>query len=668
MAPPRARKCPREGCTFGEDGGPYVTDPACDTLEEVRNDLRDHLEDAHDSLVANEVKQMKAKAELAFANAKEKEAEARKVAAENGGQVEGGSSGGGTPRAGERRTPLSRPAIEEDCTESDWSFFLASWTRYTSACKLEAGEEINHLWSACSESLQKQLHNKGAEAEMDKEKFLGLVKQLAVKKRNNLVNVITFQQMAQERDEGVHAFLARLNGQAELCDLTVPCPEHGCSVSFKERLTMLQLVRGLQDLAIQERVLQEAAAVESGELSLVKVTKLVEAAEMGKSSQASITKAGGLVGRLSEHRRGKDKARQDKRGKSGKRGDGEKPCSCCGNKTHGSSLQERREFPCPAFDIKCRDCGKVGHFDRYCSQKPQQGKPQEQNKTGKVAELKEVQEQGSSEGSLNTVSAGSVAEGGDFFRLSVSSPGSVVRDRVPSDAEAEFLGLQKGSVSGLGSGAKRIPHLVCDRRGQWAPGSVEEHDRVTLTVSVCERPYRDRGWSVPENRGPVEMSGLTDMGAQMCVAGHAFARSLGLGVEDLVQPELQISVADNVGLNLVGAVMVMFSGPGGVSTGQDVYIARGVAELFLSKSACRDLGMISATFPTVGEFPRARESRRRRSSSAPPRRVRFEEESSSLQPLTSAGVQTSAGNLGVPSVARGELQDDVFASVDVVTR
>ena len=133
--------------------------------------------------------------------------------------------------------------------------------------------------------------------------------------------------MAQERDEGVHAFLARLNGQAELCDLTVPCPEHGCSVSFKERLTMLQLVRGLQDLAIQERVLQEAASVESGELSLVKVTKLVEAAEMGKSSQASITKAGGIVGRLSEHRRGKEKSRQDKRGKSAKRGEGEKSCS-----------------------------------------------------------------------------------------------------------------------------------------------------------------------------------------------------------------------------------------------------------------------------------------------------------------------------------------------------
>ena len=35
---------------------------------------------------------------------------------------------------------------------------------------------------------------------------------------------------------------------------------------------MLQLVRGLQDPAIQEKVFQEAASMESGELSLSKVS------------------------------------------------------------------------------------------------------------------------------------------------------------------------------------------------------------------------------------------------------------------------------------------------------------------------------------------------------------------------------------------------------------
>ena len=85
---------------------------------------------------------------------------------------------------------------------------------------------------------------------------------------------------------------------------------------------------------------------------------------------------------MSEHRREKEKSRQDKQGKLAKHADGEKDCSNCGNRNHGSSLQERRDFPCPAFNIKCRDCGKIGHFAWHCS--ATKGKTQSQNKSGRA--------------------------------------------------------------------------------------------------------------------------------------------------------------------------------------------------------------------------------------------------------------------------------------------
>ena len=74
---------------------------------------------------------------------------------------------------------------------------------------------------------------------------------------------------------------------------------------------MLQLVRGLHDPEIQRKLLQEGAAVKSGELSLSTVVKLVEAAEMGNVSQALVTKAGGL-NKMTEPQRGKQRGRQDK--------------------------------------------------------------------------------------------------------------------------------------------------------------------------------------------------------------------------------------------------------------------------------------------------------------------------------------------------------------------
>ncbi len=83
------------------------------------------------------------------------------------------------------------------------------------------------------------------------------MKSLAVQHRNNLVNILTLQKMGQEREEGVLAFIARLNGQVSLCDQEVTCPSISCGkrVSFTEWYKTLQLIHGLYDNDIQEKVL-----------------------------------------------------------------------------------------------------------------------------------------------------------------------------------------------------------------------------------------------------------------------------------------------------------------------------------------------------------------------------------------------------------------------------
>ena len=106
-----------------------------------------------------------------------------------------------TARRGERRAPLTRPSVVDDCTESDWSFFKASWGRYVTACRLEETEVTAHLWSACSESLQKALHNQGATSSTSEAELLDGIRQLAVKKANNLVAVVAFQEMKPQRVE-----------------------------------------------------------------------------------------------------------------------------------------------------------------------------------------------------------------------------------------------------------------------------------------------------------------------------------------------------------------------------------------------------------------------------------------------------------------------------------
>ena len=58
--------------------------------------------------------------------------------------------------------------------------------------------------------------------------------------------------LCRERDKGVQALLARLNGKVELCDL-IRGPECNADLLFNEQLTMLELVYGLLDPNIQHQ-------------------------------------------------------------------------------------------------------------------------------------------------------------------------------------------------------------------------------------------------------------------------------------------------------------------------------------------------------------------------------------------------------------------------------
>ena len=219
--------------------GPYLTDPDCGTVTERSEDLRTHITMVHDQGRLDkeaDAKKAEADAKKIMAEVKKYEAETARAVSEqdpSSSQVPRGPEG--QPR-GERKAPMERPSMDEGVTEGDWSFFLAEWERYVEAVGLkdDGPGAVRHLWSACSEGLRRALHNDGARDVIEVKVLLSRIKSLAVKRRNNLVNVMTLQGMNQEREEGVHAFLARLNGQADLCDLQVICPPPTCQkeVSF----------------------------------------------------------------------------------------------------------------------------------------------------------------------------------------------------------------------------------------------------------------------------------------------------------------------------------------------------------------------------------------------------------------------------------------------------
>merc|ERR1712082_178255 len=139
-----------------------------------------------------------------------------------------------------------------------------------------------------------------------------------------------------------------------------------------------------------------------------------------------------------------------------------------------------------------------------------------------------------------------------------------------------------------------------------------------LSVSIWEEGYRSLDPpQVPPKFQTRVLPVLADTGAQMCVAGVRVALALGLKSRDLVPCSLKINGANNSGLEILGAMFVTLS-KDGWTTKQMVYVARGVAEFYLSKEAFRELGTIGDEFPSVGSSVEPGARRMGSSSALPP--------------------------------------------------
>ena len=68
---------------------------------------------------------------------------------------------------------------------------------------------------------------------------------------------------------------------------------------------------------------------------------------------------------------------------------------------------------------------------------------------------------------------------------------------------------------------------------------------------------------------------------------------------------MKMRAANNIGINILGAAILRYIGTDNngttVETRQLTYITDNSDKIFLSKEACIALGMISETFPTVGD-------------------------------------------------------------------
>ena len=180
---PNPEQCRVVGCSFGADGGPYLSHAECTTYMARREDLRYHFDVDHGGINPNIVK----------TEVNEKKVEKERV-----------------------NLKLDRPSLKSNVTEVEWTLFSAKWERYCQASGLVDGALINQFWACLDNQTETELVHKGLAKEKDVNTLIKEVKNLVLEKRNKLVQRFKFAQLKQHKDESVDRFVTRIKGKAEL--------------------------------------------------------------------------------------------------------------------------------------------------------------------------------------------------------------------------------------------------------------------------------------------------------------------------------------------------------------------------------------------------------------------------------------------------------------------
>ena len=209
----------------------------------------------------------------------------------------------GGSRSNIKAEKLARPNLEEEISEVDWKFFESEWRRYKRSTGLTGQSIMDQLWACASDNVKKRCHQSGATDLTSEDQLLEMMKKLSIKAQNNLVNVVEFLSMAQRTEEPVTQFLSRLKGQSSVCDFEVTCSRDGCdtNVCYSDKMVSHQLVMGLEDTAIEEKVL--ALAATEKKVDLKTITEFVIAQETGSRSSKLLGEGVGFR-KISNYKRG----------------------------------------------------------------------------------------------------------------------------------------------------------------------------------------------------------------------------------------------------------------------------------------------------------------------------------------------------------------------------
>ena len=461
---------------------------------------------------------------------------------------------------GAKAEKVRRPVISSSGTSEEWSYFNQRWTEYKLATRLTGPDVIYQLLECCDEALRKDLSRSFSNLTASDEKtLLNNIKSLAIRQENVMVARMQLQQMRQDRDEPARSFAARIKGQAGVCQFDIAC-DCGKNISYSEQMIRDSLIMGLADEDIRLDILGQV----DQEMSLDKIISFVEAKESGKRSAGRLNhnpiSSPVTINAASSYRQ------MERRRLTGQIRPPERKCGYCGKEGHSTRKQDRRNN-CPAYGHVCTNCKIPHHFESVCRKTIQKN-------------------QGDTAGATF-----------EAF-LSEDTADTTYKTLLSKDTE-------NAAFDSLCSIEHLDHHIYNALHDSWEKKPSAPQPTVQIKVQALPSDAEDLSIDKRFHSPTITANTLAiaDTGCQSCLAGTSLLKQLGLKVSDLTPTSMKMRAANKDPIQIMGALALRITctkdSMRSRTTRQIVYISQATDRFFLSMEACKELGIIPASFPST---------------------------------------------------------------------
>jgi hypothetical protein len=176
--------------------------------------------------------------------------------------------------------------------------------------------------------------------------------------------------------------------------------------------------------------------------------------------------------------------------------------------------------------------------------------------------------------------------------------------RVKNERNATSRADKAFAATLLHDSKKGYPHMEWDG-SMFIPQPPAPSPEIRVNASIMHSAHQKLGlrWSGSRKSAykPRSVDAIADTGCQTCTAGIDFLEEIGCPQSYLVPTSHRIIGITAASLGIIGAVMLRLEYDGQV-TRQMVHISVHAKGLYMSRTACEDLKLISADFPRPSRY------------------------------------------------------------------